>query len=32
VLDAPVDPDWAPEDRGFKAKARALLSTLNRKG
>jgi hypothetical protein len=25
VIDAPVDPDWAPEDREFKEKARALL-------
>jgi len=25
VADAPIDPDWAPEDREFKAKARALL-------
>lgn len=25
VLDAPPDADWAPEDREFKAKARALL-------
>ena len=22
VLDAPIDPDWAPEDREFKEKAR----------
>lgn len=28
VIDAPVDPDWAPEDRNFKARARALLATL----
>ena len=28
VLDAPFDPDWAPEDRDFKARARALLDTL----
>ena len=28
LLDAPVDPDWAPEDREFKAKGRKLLSTL----
>jgi hypothetical protein len=28
VLDAPVDPEWAPEDEEFKAKARALLSTI----
>ena len=26
VLDAPVDPEWAPEDRDFKQKARRLLS------
>ena len=26
VLDAPVDPDWAPEDRAFKQKARDLLA------
>jgi tetratricopeptide (TPR) repeat protein len=25
VLDAPVDPQWAPEDREFKDKARRLL-------
>jgi tetratricopeptide (TPR) repeat protein len=25
VLDAPVDPAWAPEDQDFKTKARALL-------
>ena len=29
VLDAPADPDWGPEDREFKAKARALLSSLS---
>jgi len=28
VLDAPVDPDWAPEDREFKEKARKLLPTI----
>lgn len=28
VLDAPVDPDWAPEDREFKQKAKALLDRL----
>jgi hypothetical protein len=27
VLDAPLDPDWTPEDREFKAKARALLQS-----
>ena len=26
VLDAPFDPDWTPEDRDFKEKARRLLS------
>jgi tetratricopeptide (TPR) repeat protein len=25
VIDAPIDPDWAPEDRDFKRKAQALL-------
>jgi hypothetical protein len=28
VLDAPTHPDWVPEDREFKAKARALLARL----
>jgi TRAP transporter TatT component family protein len=28
VLDAPLDPDWTPEDKEFKAKARDLLATL----
>jgi hypothetical protein len=28
VLDAPWDPDWAPEDAGFKEKAAARLRTL----
>ena len=28
VLDAPLDPDWAPEDREFKQKAHALLLSL----
>jgi tetratricopeptide (TPR) repeat protein len=32
VIDAPVDPEWAPEDREFKAKAQALLATLARRG
>ena len=27
VLDAPLDPDWTPEDQEFKQKARALLQT-----
>jgi tetratricopeptide (TPR) repeat protein len=28
VLDAPLEPDWAPEDREFKEKARRLLASL----
>ncbi len=28
VLDAPIDPEWAPEDREFKAKAQRMLQTL----
>jgi tetratricopeptide (TPR) repeat protein len=28
ILDAPIDPDWAPEDRDFKEKARSLLASL----
>jgi hypothetical protein len=28
VLDAPLDPDWTPEDREFKGMAAALLKTL----
>jgi tetratricopeptide (TPR) repeat protein len=28
VIDGPVHPDWAPEDKEFKAKARKLLVTL----
>ena len=28
VLDAPINPDWGPEDREFKQKARALLERL----
>ena len=28
VLDVPLDPEWTPEDREFKEKARALLATL----
>jgi tetratricopeptide (TPR) repeat protein len=28
VLDAPLDPDWTPEDREFKDKARRLLASL----
>jgi hypothetical protein len=25
VIDAPLDPEWEPEDQDFKAKARSLL-------
>ncbi len=28
VLDAPLDPEWAPEDRDFKRKAAAALTRL----
>ena len=28
AIEAPLDPDWAPEDRDFKQKARSLLGTL----
>ena len=28
VLDAPLDPEWTPEDREFKEKAKALLARL----
>jgi len=28
VLDAPLDPQWTPEDREFKDKARKLLASL----
>ncbi len=28
VLDAPIDPEWGPEDKEFKDKARALAATL----
>jgi len=28
VLDAPLDPDWAPEDRGFKRKAEGLSAKI----
>jgi hypothetical protein len=28
VVDAPIDPEWAPEDREFKEKARKLLESL----
>ena len=28
VLDAPLDPDWTPEDQEFKTKARRTLANL----
>ncbi len=28
AIDAPLDPEWAPEDRDFKHKAQALLASL----
>ena len=28
VIDAPINPDWAPEDRDFKDKAKRLLESL----
>ena len=31
VLDAPVDPEWMPEDREFKDRAQRLLVTLKQK-
>ncbi len=27
IVDVPLDPDWAPEDREFKSKARTLIAT-----
>jgi tetratricopeptide (TPR) repeat protein len=30
ALDAPLDPEWAPEDRRFKQQARTLLDRLSR--
>jgi tetratricopeptide (TPR) repeat protein len=30
VIDAPINPEWAPEDREFKAKAQQLLEKLRR--
>ena len=30
ALDAPLDPDWTPEDRRFKQQAEALLKKLSR--
>jgi hypothetical protein len=31
VIDAPHDPDWAPEDRQYKAMAQRLLQTLRQR-
>jgi hypothetical protein len=28
ALDAPIHPEWAPEDREFKQKAKTLLDRL----
>ena len=28
IIDAPIDPEWAPEDRDFKEKARKTLASL----
>jgi hypothetical protein len=28
VIDAPLDPDWGPEDREFKTKAKERLASL----
>src|ERR1051325_2418418 len=28
VIDAPLDPDWTPEDRDFKDKARRLMASI----
>jgi hypothetical protein len=28
VIGAPLDPEWAPEDREFKQKAQRLIATL----
>jgi tetratricopeptide (TPR) repeat protein len=30
VLDAPIDPDWAPEDREFKEKAKTMLAQIQK--
>ena len=30
VIGAPLDPEWAPEDQEWKAKARTLLAKLNK--
>jgi tetratricopeptide (TPR) repeat protein len=31
VLDAPIDPEWAPEDKEYKAMAQRLLTTLRQR-
>jgi hypothetical protein len=28
VIDGPIDPEWAPEDREFKEKAKKLLAEI----
>jgi len=30
AIDAPIDPDWAPEDRETSAQATALLKKLDK--
>ena len=30
VIDAPIDPDWVPEDLDFKRQARQLLASRTR--
>jgi tetratricopeptide (TPR) repeat protein len=30
ALDAPIDPEWAPEDRRYKERAGALMATIGR--
>ena len=30
VIDAPLDPEWTPEDREFKVQARKRLEGLTR--
>ncbi len=32
VLDAPLDPDWVPEDNSYKKKAGERLATLKLNG
>ena len=31
LIEAPLDPEWSPEDREFKVKARTLLSRISEK-